>query len=201
MAFDWGDFSSGIGGLFGGLFGDSGKPYDEAEKKYQEYENKAGGINQPYIGAGETGVKNYQDWLNKQKNPTEFINNIMGDYNESPYAQYLQKQNLRAGQNFASANGLSGSTPMAQQIQENAGNISSKDMNSWLQNVLGINTQYGEGEHNMVNTGQNAVNNMTNFYNTQAQREAENAYNKNASKNNNFWNTIGSGIQTIGSFF
>jgi hypothetical protein len=201
MAFDWGDFSGGLGSFLGGIFGDSGKPYDEAEKKYKEYEDKIGGINDTYINEGRAGVKNYREWLDKQKDPAKFINDMQDQYSESPYAHYLQQQSVRAGQNAASASGLSGSTPLMQQLQENAGAISSKDMNNWLQHVLGINTQYGEGENNVSNRGQHATDTMTNFYNNQADRVGEAEYGKNKSKNNDLWSTISGVGGMIGSFF
>jgi hypothetical protein len=192
MSFNSGMFSSGLGGLFGGLFGNSGKPYDA----YQQWAEKAAQQQQPYTQAGAQGLNNYQEWLNSQKNPTEFINGLMGDYNESPYAQYQQKQSLRAGQNAASASGLSGSTPLMQQLQQNAGNISSQDQNQWLQNVLGINTQYGQGQQNLINGGQNAANSLGNIYNNQG----EAAYGGQAGKQQDFWNTVGGGLGIFGSF-
>jgi hypothetical protein len=200
MAFDSGMFGSGLGGLLGGLFGNSDKPYDKAMEQYQQWANKSQGTQQPFLDAGTGAIGNYQDWLEKQKDPTKFINDTMGQYSESPYAQYLQKQSLRAGQNAASAGGLSGSTPLMQQLQQNAGNISSQDQNQWLQNVLGINTQYGQGQNNLMQGGQNAANSLTNMYNQMGQQMGEAAYGKEAGKKNDFWNTIGGGLGIIGSF-
>ena len=201
MAFDAGMFGSGLGGFLGGLFGDSGKPYDKAMEQYQQWANKAQGTQQPFLDAGTGAIGNYQDWLEKQKDPTKFINDTMGQYSESPYAQYMQKQSLRAGQNAASASGMSGSTPLMQQMQQNAGNIASQDQNQWLQNVLGINTQYGQGQNNLMTGGQNAANSLTNMYNNMGQQMGEAAYGKEAGKKNDFWNTVGGGLGMIGSFF
>lgn len=192
MAFNAGMFGSGLGGLLGGLFGHSDKPYDAYDKWQQQAQN----TQQPYQNAGTGALGNYQEWLNSQKDPTAFINKIMGNYQQSPYAKYLQQQSLNAGQNAASASGLTGSTPLFQQLEQNAGNISSQDMNQWLQNVLGINTQYGQGQQNLINGGQNAANSLTNIFNNRG----EAAYGREAGKNQDFWNTIGGGIGLIGSF-
>ena len=51
---------------------------------------------------------------------------------------------------------MTGSTPLQLQAQQNAQSISSGDMQNWLQNVLGINTQYGAGLHNQEQMGQHA---------------------------------------------
>ncbi len=191
---------SGVGGLLGGLFGNSGKPYDEAQKQYKEWADKAQGINQPYMDAGKEGIKDYQDWINKQKNPTEFINGLMGDYQESPYAHYLQQAAMNAGNNSASAGGLIGSSALMQQQQQNAANVTNQDMNQWLQSVLGINTQYGQGQKNLIDTGQNSTNSLTNMYNNMGTKMGEAAYGKEAGKQQDFWNTIGGGLGILGSF-
>lgn len=200
MAFDSGQFGSGLGGLLGGLFGDSGKPYDSAMEQYQKYMQMAKNTQQPYLNAGKGAIGDYQTWLNGQKDPAQFINGLMGDYQESPYAHMLQQQAMNAGNNSASASGMMGSSALMQQQQQNAGQIASGDMNSWLQNVLGINTQYGQGQQNLMTGGQNAANSLTNMYNNMGQQMGEAAYGKEAGKNNDFWNTIGGGLNMFGSF-
>lgn len=193
--FDFSQVSSGLGGLLGGLFGDSGKPYDAAMRQYQQYGQQATNEQQPYSQAGKQGLSDYQNWLNGQKDPSGFINNLMGQYQESPYAKYLQQQSLNTGQNAASASGLMGSTPMMQQLQQNSNNIASQDQNQWLQNVLGINTQYGEGQNNLRQGGQQAANSLSNLYNQQGQQMGEQTYNKEASRQNsnaNMWGGLGS---------
>jgi len=200
MAFDSSMFGSGAGSFLGGMFGDSGKPYDAAMQQYQQWANKAEGAQSPYLNAGKGAIGDYQQWLQGQKDPSGFINNLMGGYQESPYAKYLQQQSMNAGQNAASASGLMGSTPMLQQMQQNAGNIASQDQNQWLQNVLGINTQYGQGQNNLMTGGQNAANSLTNLYNQMGQNMGQAAYGKEAGKQNDFWNTVGGGIGMIGSF-
>lgn len=201
MAFDPQMFQGGMGGFLGGLFGDSGAPYDKAMQQYQQWGNKAAGTQQPYLNAGEGAIGDYQKWLKGQQDPSGFVNNLMGQYQESPYAHYLQQQSMRAGQNAASASGLMGSTPMMQQLQQNSGNIANQDQNQWLQNVLGINTQYGQGQQNLMQGGQTAANSLTNLYNKMGQQMGEAAYGKESGKNQDFWNTIGGGLGMIGSFF
>lgn len=200
MAFDPQMFGSGLGGLFGGLFGDSGSPYGKAMEQYQQWSNKAQNTQQPYLNAGTGAIGDYQDWLKGQKDPSGFINNLMGQYKESPYAQYMQRQSMNAGQNAASASGLTGSTPLMQQLEQNAGNIASADQNQWLQNVLGINSQYGQGQQNLMTGGQNSANSLTDMYNNMGRQMGEGAYGQQSGKNQDFWNTIGGIGSMIGSF-
>lgn len=187
-------FSSGLGGLLGGLFGNSGKPYDKAMEQYQQWMNQAQGVQQPYLDAGKQGMGNYQDWLTGMKDPSQFINGLMDNYQQSPYNSYLQQQAQNAGINAGSASGLTGSSALAQQMQQNAGNIAQQGMDSWLQNVLGINSQYGQGQQNMMGVGQNAANSLTNMYNQMGQNMGQAAYGKEAGKQNDLWNTIGGGL-------
>lgn len=200
MDFDAQMFGSGLGGLFGGLFGDSGAPYGQAMNQYRQWANKSEGTQQPYLQAGQGAIPEYQKWLQSQQNPSGFINNLMGQYKESPYAQYLQQQSMRAGQNAASASGLMGSTPLMQQMQQNAGNIASQDQNQWLQNVLGINTQYGQGQQNLMTGGQNAANALSNMYGQMGSNMGQAAYGQEAGKQQDMWNTFGGIGSLIGSF-
>jgi len=188
--FDSQMFGSGLGSLFGGLFGNSGKPYD----KYNEYMQQAQQAQQPYANAGQSAIGDYQRWLQSQQDPSKFINDQMKNYQTSDYAQNLQQQSMNAGQNAASASGLMGSTPLMQQMQSNAGQIASQDQNQWLQNVLGINTQYGQGQQNLMTGGQNAANSLSGIYNQMGQG----AYGQQAGKQQDFFNTLGGGIGILG---
>src|ERR1700722_6720338 len=122
----------GVGSLLSGLFNDSGAPYGAAMDQYQKFIDQAKQTQQPFYNAGTQAIPQYQDYLSKMQNPSGFVNNLMGQYQESPYAHQQQLQSQRAAQNFGSANGLSGSTPLMQQAQQNASNISSGDMNQWI---------------------------------------------------------------------
>lgn len=200
MAFDSGQFGSGLGGFLGGLFGNSGKPYDKAMDQYQKYMQMGQNTQQPFLNAGTGAIGDYQKWLQGQQDPSKFINGLMGNYQESPYAHMLQQQAMNAGNNSASASGMMGSSALMQQQMQNAGQIASGDMNSWLQNVLGINSQYGQGQNNLINVGQNSANALTDMYNKTGQQMGEAAYGKQAGKQNDFWNTIGGGLSMLGSF-
>ena len=153
--------AQGLPDIFYGLFGNAGKPYEAAENVLNRNLPEAKGYQNPFYNMGVGAIPQFQDWLGRMKNPSDFINNLMGGYQESPFAKYQQNQAVRAATNAGSASGLTGSTPMAQFMQQNARDISSQDMNQWLQNVLGINTQYGAGLGAQVGGGQNAANQLT----------------------------------------
>jgi len=199
--FNPGDFFSGAGSFFNGLFGDSGRPYQDAMDQYKEWANKAQNAQNPFLQAGTGAIPQYQEWLNGMKDPSGFINNLMGQYKESPWAKYQQNQAMRAGMNAASAGGTLGSTPFIQQSQQNASNISSQDMQNWLGQVLGINTQYGGGLFGEMGMGQNAANALTNMYGDMGRQMGEGAFGKRAGEQqdrNNIWGGL---FDMAGSFF
>jgi hypothetical protein len=185
-----GDIGSHASQFFGGLFGNSDAPYEDAMKQYKEYAGKAEGVQNPFLEFGKAGMPLFQNWLSGMQDPSKFINNLMGGYQESPYAKFQQQQGMRTAQNVGSASGLTGSTPLMQFAQQNAQDISGKDMNSWLQNVLGVNTQYGQGLGQQIGVGQGAANALTGMYGDMGRQMGEAAYGREAGKNqdrNNMW--------------
>lgn len=177
-----------VGGLFGilqHLFGNNKEPYTEgfnATKPY--FENAKAGQN-PFVKQGQEAGGNYNNWLGKMSNPQDFINNTMNNYQESPWAKYLQNASNRAGTNAASAEGTIGSTPFAQQQQQNAASISSGDMQNWLKNVLGVNTEYGGGLQNQVGQGQHASDILSQLFSNQGNLAGGAEYGKTAYNNQN----------------
>jgi hypothetical protein len=198
--FDFSDMFGGLGNIFSGMFGNSGGPYKDASKEYEKWMQYAQGSQMPFFNAGVGGMGNYQNWLQGMQDPSKFINNLMGGYQESPHAKNLQNEAMRAGQNMGSASGLSGSTPLMQQMQQNAGNISSADQNQWLQSVLGVNNQYGQGQQNLMNSGQNAANMLSQLWGQQAGDMSKFKYNQ--SRGNQLdWGKILGGLGGLAGLF
>jgi hypothetical protein len=189
---------SGLAQLFGGMFGDSGSPYGDAMKQFQKYYGQAQGFQNPFYQAGTNAIGGYQDWLSRMKDPSSFLNNLMGQYQQSGYNKFLQDQSMRAGNNAASASGLIGSTPFAQQMQQNAANIGQQGMNDWLGQALGINQQYGGGLNNLMQGGQSAANIMSQLANIMGNNMGAGAYGRRAGQNQDFWNMISGGMHLFG---
>jgi hypothetical protein len=184
--------------FLGGLFGNSDAPYREYGREYEKYNNQAQGFQNPFYNAGVGAIGNYQDALGKMKDPTAFINGLMNNYQESPWAKFQQDQMQRANTNMASASGLIGSTPYQQAGLQYARDISSEDMNGWLQNVLGANNNYLGGQQNLINSGQNSANMLSQLLEQMAQNKGQAAYGEEAGNNQDFSNTIGG---LMGMFF
>ena len=179
------NFDQGLWGLFHSLFNNNQDPYKQGFQASQPYFKSATDYQNPFAKQGQESSGKFNNWLDTMKNPSEFINKLMGGYQESPWAQNLQRQSVRAGTNAASASGLTGSTPFAQQLQQNANNISSEDMTKWLSNVLGINTEYGQGENMSAERGSHASDILSQLFAKQGYMAAGAEYGTNAWKNQN----------------
>jgi hypothetical protein len=173
-----GPYSAGISQFLTGLFGNSGNPYQKATETYQPFVNKSEGALNPFYNSGTGAIPQYQGWLNSMKDPAAFINNLMSQYQQSPWAKFQTKQGLSGINNQASAEGLSGSTPLSQFQEQYAHDISSQDMQQWLQNVLGINTNYGAGLTDMYHTGAGSASELSNLYNRSGEYLGDAAYGK-----------------------
>ena len=169
----FGSIPAGIPNFLASLFQRSGRPFQQASNAYFPWLNKATDAQNPFYNAGTGAVGNLQDWLSKMKDPGQFTNNLMQQYQGSPYQTYLQNQAQRAGTNAASASGLTGSTPFAQQLQQNASNISQGGMNDWMNQALGINSQYGAGQAGLAGMGQHASDVLSNLFSGQGQGLAQ----------------------------
>lgn len=192
-----GNVPAAIPGFLQYFFGKSGAPYEAAEKAYLPYYKEARTQQNPFYTAGTNALPQYQDWINMMKNPSDFINTLMNKYQESPFAKFQQQQALRMAQNLGSATGLTGSTPLQLQAEQNAKNISSEDMNNWLQNVLGINTSYGTGQNELMRGGQHAADILSQLANSAGENMAGLEYNR--LQGENFDRSAG--WQSIGKLF
>lgn len=187
------NFGSNLANVGYGLFGDAGAPYKKAGKELNKYLPWAQAYQNPFFQAGAGALPQFQEWLGGMKDPSQFINNMMGQYQESPWAKYQQQQAIRAGQNAGSASGLTGSTPLAQFMEQTAQGISSQDMQNWLQNVLGTNLQYGAGLGELVSGGRGSANTLTNLMSDYMTNKAKLRYNEERA-NQGQWGGLFSGL-------
>ncbi len=187
-----------IASLFSGFEGQGASPFNAAASQYQKWAQQGANAINPYNQAGQQATSNLANWATGMKDPSAFVNTLMNKYQESPTAKYMQQQALRAAQNEGSASGTVGSTPYTMQNEQNAENISQQDQNNWLQNVLGVNTQYGNTEGNIMNAGENGANSLLNLYGQEAGALGDAAYGAQAGQNQD-QNQEESGLSGIAS--
>lgn len=191
---------SGLTGILGGIFGNSGNPASKYGDQIKKYFDQARNIQNPFYQMGTGAIPQYQDYLSKMSDPSQFINNITGQYKQSPYYDFLNQQGQRGITNEASASGLIGSTPYQQAGIDFSQMNANKGLEEWLSHVLGINTEYGQGLNNELGIGQNSANSLTNLLSNQGKEMGSSAYNKAQGQGFDWANAIG-GIGSIASLF
>lgn len=165
--------------------------YSDASKKYDEYFNKGIEVQQPFYNTGVNSLAPYYDRLQQMSDPQAYYNSIMGGYNASPYSQIQQQQSMDKSNNMASMTGMSGSTPMAMQMQQNAADISTQDMDKYYNNVYGVNQDYMKGLNSLINGGQQSANTMSGMYGNAANAQGAMAYGETASKDKMYQQMLG----------
>ncbi|HMG15373.1 MAG TPA: hypothetical protein VK590_08010, partial [Saprospiraceae bacterium] len=93
--------------------------------------------------------------------------------------------------------GGTGSTPLTQFEMQNAHDLSQKDMGDWLSKVLGVNTEYGRGEHDLISGGQNAANSIGDLLKSFGTDITKMNFGRDSERNENR-NNIWSGLFNIG---
>lgn len=181
-------FFSDIGDM---LFHGNEGPYEQAQEQYGQYMGQAAGQMRPYAEFGQRGMPQYESWLGGMQDPSKFINSLMGGYQESPYAKYLQQQGMQGASNAASASGLLGSSPFMRESARVSEQIASGDLENWLSKVLGINTEYGQGLQNQISTGSGAASNLSNLYSDQASGSAELSFGRGMGRQADLQNILG----------
>src|SRR5215813_12791874 len=84
------------------LFNDPSKPYNDAAAQFDKYYQQASQTLSPWVNAGSNALGQYQNALNPMSNSTGYINNIMNQYQMSPWAQFQMQQGMKGMNNAMS---------------------------------------------------------------------------------------------------
>lgn len=154
----------GLSGIMQGLFGNSGKPYSDATSAYnntidQRFPQLQENIN-PYMEAGTNAIPqvnnalrgaegaygNVGASLSRMSDPRAFMDSILKGYQESPGAMMEREAGNKGINNAASASGMLGSGALYKSAADYNQRLTARDMQQYLQNILGINKDYLSGE-------------------------------------------------------
>jgi hypothetical protein len=138
------------------------KGYEAAENAAKQGWQEAQGFQKPYL---EKGLEQYpllQKYIQQLSNPQQMQNEWAQGYQSSPYAQRMLEMNKGQGLDAASAMGLMGSSGALQNIQQGAGDITSKDRQQYLNDLM---QKYMSGiglSSGIYNTGAGTAGNLGN---------------------------------------
>ena len=191
--------------LFGGG-GDSNSPMNAANQYLNQIPGVAHQGYDPYVNAGQDASgktkSQYEDMMN---DPTGFINKLMEGYKPSEGYQFQKGQLEKSMGNTAAAGGIAG-TPMDQLNQaEGIQGLLGKDMQQFLQNVLGRYDKGLEGEEGIVTRGYDASGKLTDALGGALNQQGGLAFQDQQQKNknkNDLWSMFGKALGAgVGGYF
>lgn len=184
---------------FGGGSDNYTNPADVAMPYLEQVPGQVDKYYNPYIEMGTTAGNVAQPQYAKMaSDPSAFMNELMKDYDESEWEQYQEDKLTDEAAADAAMGGYTGTDQDIQNQSELVQGLSSKDMQQWINTVLGILNGGLSGEQEMYNIGYGASNSAAdaNISNLNAEaglsykgQENENAYN--ASQTNGFLKALG----------
>lgn len=169
----------GLGGLASGIFGlfqHPGQPYQAAQNQYNQYMGQGMQYGQPFYQAGVNTLPQYQNALNTMSNPSAYINNLMSQYQQSPWAQWQIQQGIKAGNNAASAGDIQGMQPGGAEqkaLAQYSEGISSQDIQNYINNAMGVQNAYLGGLGGITNIGAQQGQDYMNYLQNQAANNAQ----------------------------
>jgi len=150
-----------LGTLFGGGSGreegfeDLESQLRQAMQAIQGASRRGEGFLQPFQQGGVSALSQLQGMLGQD--PTQLINQITGQYQQSPEFEFQKSQAQDALQNQLESAGLGSSGIGAQKSAELAGNLASQNQQQYLQNVLGQRQQQMGGLESLFSGGLGAA--------------------------------------------
>lgn len=147
----------------------------------------------PYIAQGQQVDSRLQSqYENMAFNPTELINAIMSQYQQSPGAKYQSEQLNRVAGNAAAAGGYAGTMGDQRQRAELIQALTSQDMQKWLENALGVQGAGLTGLQGVSNRGYDASGNLADYLGSAATQRAGLEFGGQQAQNANITNLISS---------
>lgn len=138
-----------MSGIVDTLFGGGqGKGYEDLQNAIShgmgartDWQGKAENALSPYMG--DPRLQNqYEHAIASGADPQALYNQIMGSYQQSPFAKTQTQAGFDAIRAGGAGSGMHGSGQEMQELQKNAQDISAADQNDYLSRILGIRKDY-----------------------------------------------------------
>lgn len=143
-----------LGDLFGG--GDAEKASQAAMEQERQAVERALGLLSPFQQAGAGfAIPGMEKMLGQD--PTDIVNKILGQYQESPAQTFRTQQAQKAMQNQLASAGLSGSGEAIQRTGQLADQFGSQGQEQFLRDVLGQRQQQMGGLESLFQGGLSAA--------------------------------------------
>lgn len=173
--------------LFGGGAG-------EAEDALQKGFSEAASYQRPYYEAGQRAGTNLEGFLSSMQDPSSYYERLMSGYKPSTSFNMKKNRILEMLSNQAAATGRFGTPSQTREETDYLNDLLGSDMQTYLNNILGIGDRYQSGESGLYQGGVTAAGNLGNMAMQRAQAEAQ-ARMANANK----WEKLLGGFTQLGA--
>lgn len=168
------------------LFSGGKNPASAAQPYYNQIPGIAQQYMQPYVQQGQQAYQNMQPQLQQMsQNPTEYLNQLLSQYKPSEAYQNSRDEAMRAAGNTAAAGGMRGSSQDSMGEGRLVDSLMGQDMQQWLQNVRGLQTEGLQGQSGIYGTGANAGQSLENDLQNSLAQQGNLAFYGQAQKNAN----------------
>jgi hypothetical protein len=128
---------------------------EEAERQIQAATQQGLGLLSPFRGAGTFAISPLEQMLGQD--PTDIVNKILGQYQQSPAQQFQSQQAQKALESQLAGAGLAGSGEAIQRAGGLAQQLASQGQEKYLQDVLGQRQQQMGGLERLFGGGLSAA--------------------------------------------
>ena len=151
------------------------------------------GALQPYIGAGKRSLGKYESGLDEMRDPQEYLSQLLGGYEQSPFAKQQEEAGMGSLERSAAMTGMQGSGAEKMALERQSQQISQADQQRYLDNLYGIHSQYLGGESNIAQMGLGGI--QTQITEQARQQEtAESRRREQQQRDDAFWSDIAGAI-------
>jgi hypothetical protein len=170
-------------GMFDSIFGEKEDPQAAANQYLKQIPGVGQKYYNPFISSGRKAGGILEGEYGKLMNPTSFIDEIMKHYNESEGSKYERNELGRDIGATAAAGGFAGTPEHQKEYGDMAQKLMSRDMQTFLQNALGVYNTGLSGEHDIYGKGYEASGSLADMLAGNLGSQAGLAF-QNASQNN-----------------
>lgn len=152
----------------------------------------------PFVNQGQQQFSGLNSAAQQLLNPQELMNKWTSGYETSPYAQRLKEMSMGSGLDAASSMGLMGSSGALANIQQMSSDITSKDRQQYIENLM---KQYMEGiglGKSLYETGANVATNLGGLSQKHGEDLAQLKYGESAAPGKLFENMVRTGASLYG---
>lgn len=187
--------------IFGGMFGGSEHPGDDANKFLDQIPEAMRPYFQKYIDRGDTAGNalqgQYKDLLG---DPGSILSNIGKGYKQSPGFEFNKTQGENSINNAAASGGMLGTNQHQQQAGDLATSLASKDYGDYMKNAIGLYGQGLEGTEKQNDQGFDASTGMGKLLASILGTKGGNAFEEGAAKNKGWSDMLADLIAGGGKF-